>query len=83
MLSLVRLARLFSGRVQALADMPEKFPVQEQVEDEQGSEDQTCIVMHRDPRVPGNSHPWYPAAAASPGLRAGKCRAPSLKQATE
>ena len=39
--SLRNLALLFSFRVKTLFNIPEKFPVQEQVDDEQGRKDKT------------------------------------------
>jgi len=46
--------------------MPEKLPVQEQVEDEQDGKGKTCNIMIQDPVMPGYSHPRNPAAAFSP-----------------
>ena len=46
--------------------MPEKFPVQEQVDDEQGYEGKTRNIMEEDPVIPGNPHPGDPAATPSP-----------------
>ena len=45
------IALLFSFRVQCLVDMAEKFPVQEQVNYEQGGKYQACVIMHGCPLV--------------------------------
>ena len=57
------LAFLFSFRVQSLVDMAEKFPVQEQVDDQEGSKYQARIIMHGDPLVFGYPKVGYPATA--------------------
>ena len=43
--------------------MPEKFPVQEHVDDEQGSKSQAPVIMHRDPLVPGKTKIGCPVSA--------------------
>ena len=49
--------------------MPEKFPVQEQVEDEQGGEHEARVIMHRHPLVAGNTKIGCPAAPPSAAFR--------------
>ena len=49
--------------------MPEKFPVQEQVNDEQGSEHEARVVVHRDPLVAENTKISCPAASPSAAFR--------------
>ena len=50
-------------------DMPEKFPVQEQVEDEQGSEQQARGIVHGYPLVAGDTQVGSPAAAPPSAFR--------------
>ena len=50
-------------------DMPEKFPVQEQVEDEQGSEQQARGIVHGYPLVAGDTQVVSPAAAPPSAFR--------------
>ena len=49
--------------------MPEKFPVQEQVNDEQGSEHEARVVVHRDPLVAENTQIGCPTAPPSSAFR--------------
>jgi hypothetical protein len=63
------LALLFSFRVQSLVDMAEKFPVQEQVDNEQGGKYQTGVIMHGHPLVFGYPKVRQPAAASPATFR--------------
>jgi len=49
--------------------MPEKFPVQEQVDDEQRYENKTCVVMQRNPLIAGDAKVRYPAATPPAAFR--------------
>jgi len=49
--------------------MAEKFPVQEQVNNEKGGKYQAGIVMHADPLVSWNAKIRYPAAPPSATFR--------------
>ena len=50
-------------------DIPEKFPVQEQVEDEQGGEKQARGIVHGYPLVAGDTQVGSPAAAPPSAFR--------------
>ena len=52
--------------------MPEKLPVQEQVDDEQRCEYETCVIVHRDPLVTGNTQIGGPATPLPATLREDK-----------
>jgi len=49
------IVRLFPIRLEIPAGMPEKFPVQEQVDDEQCGKGKARIIMHRDPLAAGDA----------------------------
>ena len=49
--------------------MPEKLPVQEQVEDKKGRKHEARVVVHRDPLVAGNPQIGCPAATSSSAFR--------------
>jgi hypothetical protein len=70
--SFSRFALFFLTWSQGLVDMPEKLPVQEQVDDEQCCEYETCVIVHRDPLVTGNTQIGGPAASPSATFREDK-----------
>jgi hypothetical protein len=47
------------------ADIFKKIPVQEKVEDEQCGEGKTRVIVHRDPRVAGDTKIGSPASTPS------------------
>lgn len=49
--------------------MPEKFPVQEHVDDEQGGEHEARVIVHRYPLVACNTKIGCPAASPSAAFR--------------
>ena len=56
---------LFHTWFQVPADMPEKIPVEEQVDNEQDGERKSGDIMVQDPVMTGDSHPRYPVPAPS------------------